>query len=66
MTEAFYQEIGADGFAENEQVQALTAQVASTLRDSLLINTKVTLLPPGEAPRSQGGKIQRVEDRRNL
>jgi phenylacetate-coenzyme A ligase PaaK-like adenylate-forming protein len=27
---------------------------------------KVTLLAPGQAPRSEGGKLRRVEDRRNL
>ena len=38
----------------------------ASVAPSTAFNTKVTLLSPGEAPRSQGGKIQRVEDRRSL
>ena len=45
---------------------ALGERVNQALRDALGLNTTVTLLAPGDAPRSQGGKIQRVEDRRRL
>lgn len=66
VTEAFYSSVGADGFGESDTVRALTKHIAHELHSALLINTQVTLLPPGQAPRSEGGKIKRVEDKREL
>ena len=36
------------------------------LKDSLGVNAKVTLLAPGEGPRSDGGKLSRIDDHRKL
>lgn len=44
----------------------LGARVAGLLRDMIGTTMKVTLLRPGEGPRSEGGKLARVDDRRNL
>lgn len=64
VTETFFNQVGASGLENSDQAQALRTKVANMLKETLLINTKVTLIAPGEAPRSEGGKIKRVEDRR--
>lgn len=64
VTDSFFNQIGGSGLKDSEVARALTRKVTNILQETLLINTKVTLIPPGDAPRSQGGKIQRVEDRR--
>ncbi len=63
VTQAFANSVGSltDGAS-----QALAERVQQTLRDALGLGTKITLIAPGEAPRSQGGKIKRVEDRRAI
>ena len=64
VTPAFYDSVAADGLSHSEAAKALSSKVGQLLKETLLINTKVTLIAPGAAPRSQGGKIQRLEDRR--
>jgi phenylacetate-CoA ligase len=49
---------GADG--------ALRRRVEELLRDTIGCSMSVRLVPPGGAPRSEGGKIQRVTDLREL
>jgi phenylacetate-CoA ligase len=67
----FFAQIGAEVFGRHpleavEDIQQLQEQVRHTLREALSINVAVTLLPPGQAPRSEGGKLRRVIDRRVL
>jgi phenylacetate-coenzyme A ligase PaaK-like adenylate-forming protein len=38
--------------------------VEETLFGVLALHTRVTLMPPGTLPRSEGGKLRRVDDRR--
>jgi len=69
VTEAFFRHVGEEMFSGQAQqgtaeVQAITARVIQALHDALGLNTKVTLLAPGQGPRSEGGKLKRVEDRR--
>lgn len=69
VTETFFRHVGEEMFSGQRQqgmgdVQALEAHVQQRLRETLGLNTKVTLLAPGQGPRSEGGKLQRVEDRR--
>ena len=47
-------------------VHELRRRIAERLRGALNLNTTVTLLPPGGAPRSEGGKLKRVVDKRKL
>jgi phenylacetate-CoA ligase len=47
-----------------ESVQKLQESLRHRLHEVLGLSTKVTLLPPGTLPRSEGGKLQRVLDRR--
>jgi phenylacetate-CoA ligase len=44
----------------------LERRVAGLIRDTIGCSMRVTLLPPGEGPRSEGGKLARVDDRRRL
>ena len=44
----------------------LAERVAVLLRETIGVGMRVTLLEPGEGPRSEGGKLPRVEDRRSL
>jgi phenylacetate-CoA ligase len=45
-------------------VQALAERTASLIREVIGASMTVTLVQPGEAPRSDGGKIERVRDLR--
>ena len=45
-------------------VQALTARVAERLRGVTGIAIRVSIVPPGTLPRSEGGKLRRVVDQR--
>jgi phenylacetate-CoA ligase len=45
---------------------ALAGHVASLIGESIGCSMQVTLLAPGEGPRSEGGKLARVDDRRVL
>jgi phenylacetate-CoA ligase len=71
VTEAFFRHIGEDVFAGHSEssvvgVRNLEGAIFEKLHDTVGLNVKVTLLVPGQAPRSEGGKLRRVEDRRNL
>ena len=43
---------------------AVVARAAALIRDTIGCTMVVTIVPPGQAPRSDGGKIQRVRDLR--
>lgn len=45
---------------------ALSQSVSDALRSSLGIGVAVTVAEPGSLPRSEGGKLSRVDDRRKL
>jgi phenylacetate-CoA ligase len=71
VTEPFFRHIGEDVFAGHavssvDEVRALENTIYQKLHETLGLNVKVTLLIPGQAPRSEGGKLRRVEDKRNL
>jgi phenylacetate-CoA ligase len=48
----------------DERVRELSDRTAALIRDTIGCTMAVTLVQPGEAPRSDGGKIQRVRDLR--
>lgn len=52
--------------AVDRHVDELRRNVQRKLRDVVGIGVKVTLMAPGEVPRSAGGKLRRVLDERNL
>jgi phenylacetate-CoA ligase len=43
---------------------AVTARAAALIRETIGCSMAIRVVPPGEAPRSDGGKIQRVLDLR--
>lgn len=65
VTEDFFREVdGLDGLKNSPKAAAMAENIAKEMRESLLVGAKVTLIPPGMAPRSEGGKIKRLEDKR--
>ncbi|MCB8945222.1 MAG: phenylacetate--CoA ligase [Ardenticatenaceae bacterium] len=71
VTEPFFRHIGEDVFAGHPEsgvgdVRGLESKIYHKLNETLGLSVKVTLLAPGQAPRSEGGKLRRVDDRRNL
>ncbi len=48
----------------DDRVRELSERTAALIRDTIGCTMAVTLVGPGEAPRSDGGKIQRVQDLR--
>ncbi|CAN5701705.1 phenylacetate--CoA ligase [soil metagenome] len=51
---------------EDGELSRLSSSVASTIKSVTGCSVTVTLLAPGTAPRSEGGKLSRVDDRREL
>jgi len=49
---------------DGERARELADRAAALIRDTIGCTMAVTLVGPGEAPRSDGGKIQRVQDLR--
>ena len=67
MSEAFLREAGTDSlFEELEHVRALRGRAEARLRETIGCSLPVALKAPGAVPRSEGGKLQRVLDRRTL
>ncbi|TGE08533.1 phenylacetate--CoA ligase family protein [Hymenobacter fodinae] len=52
--------------ADHECLKILQHSFAQKLKDSIGLSMRVTLLGFGELPRSEGGKLTRVKDLRNL
>ena len=67
VSESFLHEAGTDSLSgELEHVRELRSRAERRLRESIGCSLTVTLEPPGTVPRSEGGKLQRVLDRRVL
>lgn len=50
----------------DERVREVTDRAAALIHNTIGCTMAVTLVAPGESPRSDGGKIQRVTDLREL
>ena len=67
VSETFLREAGTESLSdEHDQVRELRARSEHLLRESIGCSLRVTLASPGTIPRSEGGKLQRVVDRRAL
>ncbi|ADH64181.1 Phenylacetate--CoA ligase [Allomeiothermus silvanus DSM 9946] len=71
LAEGFYRHIGAQMLSDevveaDHQLSALRDKVAFKIKDNVGVSVKVSLLSPGTAPRSEGGKLKRVADLRRL
>jgi phenylacetate-CoA ligase len=58
--------LSADVLEADQRLRALREQIVSKIRNTLGLRTKVTLAAPGSVPRSEGGKLRRVQDHRQL
>ncbi|AEB12014.1 phenylacetate--CoA ligase PaaK [Marinithermus hydrothermalis] len=71
VTEAVFRRVGAEVLSD-EVVEAdhylnqLRAKVQHKIKDTIGVTMRVTLMAPGTVPRSEGGKLRRVVDRRKL
>jgi phenylacetate-CoA ligase len=67
VSETFLREAGTDSLSgELEHVRDLRGRAERRLRESIGCTFLVALKPPGTVPRSEGGKLQRVHDRRTV
>ena len=65
VSEMFLRDAGTESLAGDlEHVRDLRVKAEGRLRESIGCSFTVTLTGPGTAPRSDGGKLQRVLDRR--
>ena len=51
---------------DSAEPQLLEERVEKLIRETIGTSMRVTLLSPGQGPRSEGGKLARVDDRRQL
>jgi phenylacetate-CoA ligase len=67
VSEAFLSDAGSESLEEeHDHVRALRSRAEQRLRESIGCTLAVLLKAPGTVPRSEGGKLQRVVDRRSL
>jgi phenylacetate-CoA ligase (EC 6.2.1.30) len=69
VSEDFFREIGEKALSDevieaDHRLRALKDKVAHKIKDTIGVSMRVTLLAPGQAPRSEGGKLRRVLDLR--
>ena len=65
VSEDFLRDAGTESLAgELDHVRDLRSRAEGRLRDTIGCSLAVTLAAPGTVPRSEGGKLQRVLDRR--
>ncbi len=58
--------LGGRGAIAGDDAARLTDRVARRIRESVGVAVDVTLMAPGSVPRSEGGKLRRIDDRRGL
>jgi phenylacetate-CoA ligase len=65
VSEEFLRQAGTDSLeGDLDHVRELRARAEARLRESIGCSLAVRLEAPGAVPRSEGGKLQRVLDRR--
>ena len=71
LTEQVFRAIAEEAITDdvieaNSQIQSLRHSIQQAIRGMLGLNMRVTLVPPSTIPRSEGGKLRRTVDLRNL
>jgi len=71
VTDEVFRTVGAemlddDAVAADELLSSLRTRIQQDIKESLGVTARVALKAPGTVPRSEGGKLNRVEDRRKL
>jgi phenylacetate-CoA ligase len=66
---AKFREVGAQVLSDDvidadDRLNVLRREISRLLQETIGVSMRVTLLPPGAAPRSEGGKLNRVADLR--
>ena len=69
LTEEVFRHVAQDVITDDvitadHAMHALRNKIEHLIRETLGIGLAVTLVPPGTVPRSEGGKLRRVEDKR--
>jgi phenylacetate-CoA ligase len=69
VTEGFFRTVGTELLSDetidaDQALRALRQQVAHLIKGTIGCTMKVSLVAPGTVPRSEGGKLSRVVDRR--
>jgi phenylacetate-CoA ligase len=64
VAESYLRSIG--GRVDSAAARSLERRVEGLIRETIGTSMRVTLLAPGDGPRSEGGKLARVDDRRRL
>lgn len=71
VTEALFHAVGRDVLSDevleaDQRLRALRESIVRKIRETIGLRTTVTLMAPGTVPRSEGGKLRRVIDQRQL
>ncbi|HZS78287.1 MAG TPA: hypothetical protein VFA41_16870 [Ktedonobacteraceae bacterium] len=71
LAEDLFREIAQEALAEDvlevdQRIRSLRSTIQNTLKGTLGLSMKVTLMAPGSVPRSEGGKLRRTVDMRQL
>jgi phenylacetate-CoA ligase len=71
ISEELMRELGLDAITaetvqQHDCLRALQGALAKKIKDNIGLSMKVTLLGYGALPRSEGGKLSRVQDLRKL
>ncbi|GAB3235213.1 phenylacetate--CoA ligase [Hymenobacter seoulensis] len=71
IAETLMRELGLDSLTDDivqqhDRLKLLKGAFAKKIKDNIGLSMKVTLLAHGQLPRSEGGKLSRVKDLRNL
>jgi len=71
VSEPFFREVGqqllSDAIVEaDHRLAYLREKVAKKIKDNMGVSVRVSLINPGSAPRSEGGKLKRVADLRKM
>ena len=69
VTEEFFRSVGIELLSDeaieaDHTLRGVRERVAFLIKDTIGCTMQVTLTAPGELPRSEGGKLARVDDRR--
>jgi phenylacetate-CoA ligase len=57
---------GAEEINKHEMVKYLKSHFSKKIKDIIGLSMKVSIVPPGAVPRSEGGKTNRIKDLRKL
>jgi phenylacetate-CoA ligase len=71
VAEPYFQQIGQqmlsdEAITADHALSSLRDKVAHKVKDAVGVSVRVSLIAPGTAPRSEGGKLKRVADLRKL